>query len=167
MAATVGNKWWMLRAKHGRDKLFATPDLLWQSALEYFNHTDSRKWVKKDWVGKDAHEVERETETPYTLSGLWLYIDCSKGFWWNFKETLKVKEDKESKDFIDVITRIENIIYTQKIEGAAVGAFNANIVSMELGLKQQTESTVTATNINADLSKEDIERISKGLNDKY
>lgn len=167
MGATVGNKWWMLRAKHGRDKLFKTPDLLWQAALEYFNHTDSRKWVKKDWVGKDAHEVSRETETPYTLSGLWLYINCSKAYWGNFKTALNDNKTKESKDFLEVITRIENIIFTQKIEGAAVGAFNANIVAMELGLKQQTETTTTAINYNTELSKDEIKTISKELDDKY
>ncbi|MES2382455.1 MAG: terminase small subunit [Bacteroidota bacterium] len=167
MAATKGNKWWMLRAKHGRDKLFKTSDLLWDAALEYFNHTDSRKWTKKDWVGKDAHEVERETETPYTISGLCLYLDCSRSFFAEFKKALNEKNDKESKDFLLVITRIENIIFTQKIEGAAVGAFNANIVAMELGLKQQTETTTTAINYNAELSKDEIKAISKGLDEKY
>lgn len=167
MAATKGNKWWMLRAKHGRDKLFATPDLLWQAAMEYFEATDARKWVKKDWVGKDAMEVDRETETPYTLSGLWLYIGCSKAYWGNFKKPLIEKDTEESKGFLEVITRIENIIYTQKVEGASVGAFNANIVSMELGLKQQTEVNSTTTNLNVTVSREEAAEIAKGLEDKY
>lgn len=167
MAATKGNKWWMLRAKHGRDKLFATPDLLWMAALEYFEHTDSRKWVKKDWVGKDAMPVDRETETPYTLSGLYLYINCSKSYWSEFKKALVAKGDDDSKDFLEVITRIENIIYTQKIEGASVGAFNANIVSMELGLKQHTEVSGTTTTQNVTLTKEEIQEINKHLNDKF
>ena len=29
MAAPKGNQFWMLRSKHGRDKLFATPEALW------------------------------------------------------------------------------------------------------------------------------------------
>lgn len=28
MAAPKGNQFWMLRSKHGRDKLFATPEAL-------------------------------------------------------------------------------------------------------------------------------------------
>ena len=36
MAAPKGNKFWMMRSKHGRDKLFASPQLLWQAACEYF-----------------------------------------------------------------------------------------------------------------------------------
>ena len=62
------NQFWKQRTKHGRDKIFTDPQILWEAACEYFEATDSRKWVKKDWVGKDAMEVERETETPYTKS---------------------------------------------------------------------------------------------------
>ena len=36
MAAPKGNQFWMLRSKHGRDKLFATPEALWEAACEYF-----------------------------------------------------------------------------------------------------------------------------------
>jgi len=132
--APKGNQFWMLRSKHGRDKLFASPELLWKAAQEYFKHTDKRKWVKKDWVGKDALKVERETETPYTISGMCLYFDCSREWWNEFKNS-------KHEDFIQVITRIEQIIYTQKFEGAVVGAFNANIISRDLGLIDKSELT--------------------------
>lgn len=124
-----GNQFWKLRASNGRDKIFTSPEILWESACEYFEATDKRKWTKKDWVGKDAIEVERENETPYTKSGLALFLDCD----WRTIEALK-----KDADFLHIITRIENIIYTQKIEGANVGAFNANIVARELGLAEKT-----------------------------
>jgi hypothetical protein len=38
--APKGNEFWKLRSKHGRDKLFATPELFWQAALEYFQWND-------------------------------------------------------------------------------------------------------------------------------
>lgn len=128
-----GNQFWKQRSKHGREKLFNTPQLLWEAAVDYFEATDKRKWIKKDWVGKDALEVERETETPYTLSGLCLYFDCSRHWWNEFKNA-------GHAEFLEVITRIDNIIYTQKFEGAAVGAFNANIIARDLGLKEQMEN---------------------------
>lgn len=161
MAATKGNQWWRLRSKHGRDKIFTDPQLLWESAMEYFEATDKRKWIKKDWVGKDAFEVIRETETPYTKSGLCLFLDISE---WRLLETLK----GESEDFSQIITHIEKIIYTQKIEGAAVGAFNASIVSRELGLKDQSE--IKQTNINHNsvpLEKDEINKIANELNDEF
>jgi hypothetical protein len=134
MSAPIGNQFWKLRSKHGRDKLFSDPKALWESACEYFEATDSRKWIKKDWVGKDAFEVKRENETPYTKSGLCLFLDVSE---WRILTDLK----STSEDFSQVVSRIENIIITQKTEGASVGAFNASIVALELGLKQQIDHT--------------------------
>lgn len=134
MSAPKLNQFWKLRSKHGRDLIFSTPEILWEAAVQYFEATDARKWIKKDWVGKDAHEVMRETETPYTISGLCLYLDVSREWWNKFKN-----ENRE--DFLQVLTRIENIIYTQKFEGASVGAFNPSIIARDLGLKEQTDIT--------------------------
>jgi len=75
-------------------------------------------------------QVERENETPYTKSGLFLFLGIDINTWDLYK-------DRE--DFIHITSRIEQIIYTQKIEGAAVGAFNQNIVARELGLAEKTE----------------------------
>ena len=134
MAAPTGNQFWKLRSKHGRDKLFSTPELLLEAAYEYFEATDQRKWIKKDWVGKDAIEVERENETPYTLSGLCLYLGVSRHWWNEFKNA-------KHEGFLEVIRAIEEIMYTQKFEGASVGAFNANIIARDLSLKEQTDIT--------------------------
>jgi hypothetical protein len=136
MAAPKGNKFWELRSKHGRDKLFATPELLWEAACEYFEWCRENPWIKKDWVGKDAEEVERETERPFTLTGLCIYLDCGSSYFRSFKSTLQEKD----KDFLTIITRIEEIIYTQKFEGAAVGAFNANIIARDLGLSDKVNN---------------------------
>jgi hypothetical protein len=135
MAAPEGNQFWKLRSKHGRDLIFSSPTVLWEACVEYFEATDARKWVRKDWVGKDAHEVERETDTPYTLTGLFVFLDIVKQTWANYR-------DKEG--FMDIIARVEQIMYTQKFEGAAVGAFNANIISRDLGLRDASEVTVNA-----------------------
>lgn len=159
MAAEKGSQWWKLRAKHGRDKLFATPELLWQAAIEYFEHTDTRKWVKKDWVGKDAEEVLRETETPYTLTGLFLYLDCDNSYFRKFKS------NPENHSFFTVINRIEQIIYTQKFEGAAVGAFNANIIARDLGLKDQTENVQLIAA--PELTPEQRQKFKDEFNGKY
>lgn len=126
MAAPEGNQFWKLRSKHGRDKIFESAEILWEACTEYFEATDARKWVRKDWVGKGAMEVKRETDTPYTLKGLWVFLDIDRKTW-------DLYRDRE--DFIPVITRTEQIIYTQKFEGAAVGAYNANLISRDLGLQ--------------------------------
>lgn len=116
---------------------------MWEACCEYFEATDLRKWTKKDWVGKDAIEVHRETETPYTLSGLYLFLDITAQGW---------KEYRSREGFSEITTRVEQIIYTQKFEGAVVGAFNANIIARDLGLKEA--STVTVNKVGKDLADE-------------
>jgi hypothetical protein len=54
MAATKGNQWWKLRSSHGRNPKFETPEQLWDASVEYFEATDSRKWNKIEFHGKDA-----------------------------------------------------------------------------------------------------------------
>jgi hypothetical protein len=64
-------------------------------------------------------------------------LDVSHNFWTEFKKRLK----ETDKDFLVVTARIEQIIYTQKFEGAAVGIFNANIISRDLGLIDKSDLT--------------------------
>ena len=137
MAAEKGNHWWELRATHGRELIFSSPEILWEAAKEYFIATNDRKWIKKDWVGKDAFEVERKTDTPYTISGLCIFLDCSQKTFFNYGER---------EDFLPIVTRIREIIYTQKFEGAAVGAYNPMIISRDLHLRDSIDQEITNIN---------------------
>lgn len=136
MAAPEGNQFWKLRSKHGRDKLFESPDLLLEAAQEYFQWCDENPWIKNDAVkGGDMAGVliKIPTARPYTLSGLCVYIGANESYWRNFKK------DNKIEGFSAVITHVEEVIRTQKFEGAAVGAFNANIIARDLGLSEKTE----------------------------
>lgn len=136
MPASKNNQWWKLRAKHGRDKIFENPEMLWQSCVEYFEATDKRKWNKIEYKGNPLRKVSIPTDTPYTLSGLYIFLDIGQSTWSDYKN----KEDY--KDFSVVIKKVEDIIYTQKFEGATVGAFNPNIIARDLGLIEKKEVSV-------------------------
>lgn len=143
MAAPIGNKFWQLRNKHGRDALFQDPDKLWEAACEYFEHVDDNPWQKTDVVkgGESAGMLLTiPTARPYTLTGLCLYLECGKNYWDQFKKNAK-------EDFSGVISRIEEVIYTQKFEGAAVGAFNPSIIARELGLAEKQDITSNGESI--------------------
>ena len=130
MGAPKGNQFWKLRSKHGRDKIFSSPELLWEACQEYFEETDKRVWEKVDFRGKDAVKVRIPTSAPYTLTGLCLFLNICQETWSNYRK---------EKDFLGVITRVENIIYTQKFEGAVVGSYNSNIIARDLGLRDKKE----------------------------
>lgn len=142
MAAPRKNAFWKNRTKHGRDKLFTTPDLLWKAATEYFQWCDDNPWIKNEAIksGDFAGKIVKvPTSRPYTLTALCLYLGVDTSYFRKFKENLK----EEEEDFFTVITRIEETIYSQKFEGAAVGAFNANIISRDLGLADNHNSNIT------------------------
>jgi hypothetical protein len=143
MGAPIGNQFWKLRSKIGRDKLWETPELLWDACVEYFESTDSRKWYKTEFNGKDAKECRVPTETPYTWTGLYLFLDCSHTTWQDY-------EKREA--YIAITARVRNIIYTQKFEGAAVGAFNAQLISRDLELvdRQDVKQEISKGILNID-----------------
>lgn len=132
MAAPLGNQFWKQRTKHGRDKLFATPEILWEAATEYFEWCDANPLMSYEWNGKDPVKCELEKMRAYTIKGLCIYLDVNEAYFRQFPET--------NKDFSTIITRIENIIYTQKFEGASAGLLNPNIIARELGLSDKTET---------------------------
>lgn len=154
MAAPEGNQFWKLRSKHGRDLIFSSPTILWEACIEYFEATDQRKWVKKDWVGKDAIEVDRETSAPYTLSGLYVFLDITPQTW---------KDYRTRQDFIEVVTRVEQIMYTQKFEGAAVGAYNPSIIARDLQLRDNVDVKSESVNMNVEVSDDEAKRIKEAL----
>jgi hypothetical protein len=141
MAAPKGNRFWELRSKHGRDKLFATPELLWEAACEYFDWMEINPLYESKAFAFQG-EVTMATlpkMRAMTLSGLCFYLHCDEAYFRNFK--IQDRENKE--DFITVIKEIEKVVYNQKFQGAAADLLNANIIARDLGLtdKQEVKNT--------------------------
>ena len=152
MAAPKGNKFWELRSKHGRDRLFATPDLMWEAACEYFQWCEDNPFYESEQKKGNTNlkietklskkAIESLTDNivllpkmrPYTLHGLCRYLDCNTLYFDQFEKSLANKENQLSKDFSLVITRIRETIYEQKFSGAASGFLNPNIIARDLVL---------------------------------
>ena len=143
MAAPKGNQFWKLRSKHGRDKLFQTPQLLQEAAEEYFQWCDDNPLYETDFRGKDATEVEVPKMRPYTIQGLCRYLNCNTMWFNEFERSIKnveaEKRTKEHKDFSLILQDIRDVIFNQKYTGAASGFLNANLIIRDLGIadKQQ------------------------------
>lgn len=142
--APKGNEFWKLRSKHGRDKIFATPEIMWDAACEYFAYiTDNPLQEQQIIKYKDDYEkVTLDKMRPFTLTGLCLYLDVNVQYFTDFEQSLQGKKDKSAKDFSLVLTRIRETIYSQKFEGASSGFFNPNIIARDLGLIDKSESNV-------------------------
>lgn len=134
MAAPKGNQFWKARTKHGRDKLFASADVLWSACCEYF------EWVDKNplWESKPFHH-QGEIVTAkvakmraMTIDGLCIFLDIDRTTWYAWRE---------ADDFSHIVTRAESIIRDQKFSGAAADLLNANIIARDLGLKDGQDHT--------------------------
>ncbi len=136
----IGNQIWKLRSKHGRDKLFKTPELLLDSAQEYFNHCNENPFVEHEIITSNGKQTSKEKyrQRPFTLEGFRLYIGASEAYWRNFKTAEIAKDDS---DFLSVIEAIESTVANNQLSGAASGIFNANIVARKLGLADKNELT--------------------------
>jgi hypothetical protein len=139
MPAPKGNKFWELRSKHGRDKLFESPELMWKAACEYFEWCESNPLQEeKGFAFQGIVTKEKFSKMrAMTLSQLCFYLNCSESYFRTFKSTLKETDE----DFLTVIREIESIIYNQKFQGAAADLLNPNIIARDLGLKEHNELT--------------------------
>ncbi len=139
MAAPLGNQFWKLRSEHGRDKLFETPELLWEAACEYFNWCDENPLLEEKGFAYQGSVAKQDFNKmrAYTLSGLCLYLGCNEAYIRNFKN----QERQNGKDFSSVIEQIEMTIYTQQFTGAASDLLNPNIIARNLGLKERNDVT--------------------------
>lgn len=140
-AAPLGNRFWELRSKHGRDKIFDTPSIMWEAACEYFEWCEANPLIEQDFRGKDATKVELPKMRAFTLQGLCIYLHCNTKYFNDFKDGLKGKDDDLSKGFSEIVTRIIETVYNQKFTGAAAGFLNANIIARDLGLSDKNEIT--------------------------
>ena len=133
----TGVKNWMLRSKHGRDKIFKTPEDLWAAAVEYFKSVDDNPWydiqVKTETEfhgGSSAVMVEVPLILPYTISGMCIFFGTGATYWSAFKRRAK----DNYPHFLNVIDLIESCIYNRKYIGAATNRFNAQFIGKDIGL---------------------------------
>lgn len=140
MAAPKGNQFWRLRSKHGRDKIFSTPDILLEAAYEYFKWCEANPLIEVDYRGSSPPvKVELPRMRALTLEGLTCFLDVNVMYFNDFEKGLAGKEDDLSKDFSRVITHVREIIRNQKFVGAAAGFLNPNIIARDLGLTDKQD----------------------------
>lgn len=117
-----------------RTDLKYTPASLEQSALDYFEWVLAHPLIEPRPMvaGGEIHMIEVPKPRPMTIGGFCLFAGISQRY---------LNELAHHRDFKDAIGWIKDAIYTQKFEGAAVGLFNANLISRDLGLadRQQVE----------------------------
>lgn len=132
MAAPNGNRFWEARSSHGRKPLFASPDDLWTVCCEYFEWVEGNPLYEDHLVtfqGLAKHEPLAKMRA-MTLDGLCIFLDIDRKTWDNYRTR---------EDFIPITSRVDQIIRTQKFQGAAADLLNPNIIARDLGLADKSE----------------------------
>lgn len=134
MAAPKENTYWRLRSKHGRDKKF-TPDELWEGASDYFRWSEETPLLESVLMQRTGELMQVPKMRAFTFKGLAIHLGVASN---------NLAEYEKDEDFRIIITRIREVIETQKFEGAAAGFLNPTIIARDLGLKDSTTVDVNA-----------------------
>ena len=132
MAAPKGNQFWKARSSHGRKPIFKNPEQLWKACVEYFEWVEDNP-LQEEKLFAYQGEVTRATVNKMramTLDGLCIFLEIARRTW---------DEYRDREGFLPVTTRVEQIIRTQKFQGAAADLLNPNIIARDLGLADKKE----------------------------
>lgn len=135
MSAPVGNEFWKQRSSHGRKPKFETPDDLQDACLEYFEWVEANPLYEAQafaYQGKVTMQPVAKMRA-MTLAGLCIFLDIDRTTW---------AEYAAREGFTLVATRVEEIIRTQKFEGASAGLLNPSIIARDLGLADKQDQTI-------------------------
>lgn len=133
MAAPKGNKFWEARSSHGANPRFEHPNDLWDACLEYFEWVERTPLHEAKVVtsGGKAKVMSLPKMRAMTITGLCVFLDVVDSTWRDWKAN--------REDLSAIIARVEQIIRTQKFEGAAADLLNPSIIARELGLADKAE----------------------------
>jgi len=141
MAAPKGHEMWGNPIKPKTYK----PEELWDKAIDYFEWCKDNPWLKHEAIknGQNCGElVKIPCERPYSIGAFCIHANISAQTFFNYADA------KGYETYFDVCSRIKEIIDKQHFEGGMVGAYNANIVTRKLGLKEQIDTTTKGESLN-------------------
>lgn len=135
-------KLWQLAATAPIHKhIFMDAEILLAHAQAYFRWCEDNPRYKTEVV---RHKMQWETieialKRPYTLSGLCMYLGVAQSYLRQTRsDLLEMLEagriDEPRVQVLAAIEWINQMVFTDQIEGAATGQYNANIVARLNGL---------------------------------
>lgn len=118
--------------KVGRPATFENPDSLWKSCCGYFAWVDENPLYEEKafaYQGLVTTASLRKMRA-MTIEAMCLFIGISYQTWRNYCHR---------DEFLEVTSRVEAVIRSQKFEGAAAELLNPNIIARDLGLADKSQ----------------------------
>lgn len=140
MAAPKGNDYWRNRIRTGAPRKFNSPEELAQAFNDYFEYVENNPLkeaqLMKFKTDRDSESVKvfkRPLPRVMTIQGFCAFTGIASS---------ALYEYEKREGFKEIIAQAREVMYGQKIEGAAAGLFNSSIIARELGLTEKSETRV-------------------------
>jgi hypothetical protein len=139
MAAPLGNEFYKMRINTGAPRKFDTPEDLAAAFNSYFEYIEASPLKEsvlmkvKVGLNEKVKVYNRPLPRAMTIQGF-----CAHA---GFASTALYEYEKQ-EGYREIIARAKEIMFSQKIEGAAAGLFNPSIIARELGLTEKTEQRI-------------------------
>lgn len=130
----IGNEFWKARSSHGRKPLFNSPDELQDGINQYFQWCADYPLYRTEAKVVDKKIVLIDIPLPRatTAQGIWTFLDISHESWYEYGR---------KEGYSEVIRATMEKMFNHKLNGAAAGLFNANIIARDLGLSEKVANT--------------------------
>ena len=134
------NEMWKRRVNVGAKPCFSDADDMWNKAVAYFDWAVANPLLSQKIFNHQGEIIKGDEEKlrPFTILGMCNYIGITYQTWLDYRRNKEAK-GKDKTDFSLVMDRIDQIIYSQKFEGASAGLLNPNIIARDLGLADKKE----------------------------
>lgn len=126
----------------GKNKYIESPERLWELFLDYEKETKENPIKIKDWVGKDADEVERHRERPLTMVGFEDYVcEHTNVSYPDLTEYFEGKNESY-KEYFPISSRIKARIKKDHLEGGMAMIYSQSLTARINGLVDKQETKV-------------------------
>lgn len=130
-----GNKLWQLREFSGAPQCYTSKEELWEECCGYFEWVDNNPLMEQKLFHSNGviTKGSAEKKRAMTKSGLFVFLGIDRKTW--------AKYGKSEHDLFPVVVKVEEIIFEQKLSGAAADIFNASIIARDLQLADKKDLT--------------------------
>ena len=139
MAAPLGNEYYRNRIRIGAPRKFETPEALAEAFNDYFEDVEANPLKEsalikvKEGLSEKVKVFKRPLPRAMTLQGFCAFTGLSM---------VTLYEYEKLDAYSNIIAQAREVMYGQKLEGAAAGLFNASIIARELGLAEKSAQKI-------------------------
>lgn len=157
---TAGNSLWEAAIVQGRcgnpskpPRKYASADDLWDDVVGYFRWAESHPMgIAETKTFRDDSWVQiRPVPRPFTLHSLCTFLGITTVIW---RRWANPHDPLHRPDLVSAIARAEEIIRSQKLEGALIGLYDAKLTSRLLGLSDHID---VSNNVTIKIDKSDAD----------